>query len=66
MKFSKIINIASDGSIYFSSQPINVNSKISIGVFKNEDEKSFFFNKKTMIRKFDTKQFSYYKKMYFK
>lgn len=65
MKFVKTINVASDGSLHFSYQMINnVNSKVV--VLKNEDEKNFFFNKKKMVKKFDTKQFSYYKKKYFK
>lgn len=64
MKFVKKINISSDGSLYFCYQPVT-NPENERIIFKTEDDKNFFFNKKKKFKQFDSRQFYSYKKKYF-
>ena len=65
MKNIKNINIASDGSLYFSYRLESaLNNKLVN--FQKQDEKSFSLNQKKQKRTLDSKYSSYHKKKIFK
>lgn len=64
MKYFKIVNISSDGSIYFSSTT-TVETKNFI-TFQLQDDKNFSFYQKTKKLSMNSKHLSVYKKKYFK
>lgn len=65
MKIFKIVNISSDGSLYFSYSPeTSLNNKFVH--FQKQDDKNFAFNQKKRKKTLDSKYSFYYKKKYLK
>ena len=64
MKILKIINISSDGSIYFSYHPKNLIKKNNKNIFQKNDDKNFILNKKKTTQFSSFEKSSSYKNKY--